>query len=127
MDPQQELFVKLLIELRKEGYRVFDGPIAPEDAKYPFICVGESQQLDDQNKTAVFGAVYQTLHVWHNDMHKRGDLSNILLAIKHICRRLEHTKNFDWTVQGVDQRILTDTTTKEPLLHGVLDVTFKFN
>ena len=127
MDPQQEIFTELLIKLREKGYRVFDGSIAPEDAKYPFICMGESQQADDQNKTSVFGTVYQTLHVWHNDMRKRGELSGILLAIKQICRRLEQTKNFDWIVKDVDQRILIDTTTNTPLLHGVLNITYKFS
>ena len=51
----------------------------------------------------------------------------MLLAIKGVCRKVEHTKNFAWYVANVDQRILADTTTKTPLLHGILDIEFRFS
>ena len=47
--------------------------------------------------------------------------------IKSACRRLDHTENFAWNVRNVNQRILPDTTTKQPLLHGVLEIEFKFS
>nr|DAR25485.1 MAG TPA: hypothetical protein [Caudoviricetes sp.] len=82
---------------------------------------------DDANKTAVFGNVFQTIHIWHNNPRQRGTVSQMLLEIKRICRRLEHTENFAWQLRNVDQRILPDNTTKTPLLHGLLEVEFKFS
>lgn len=127
MDPQQELFAELITKLKEIGYGVYDGVLPPENTLYPFIYLADSQQIDDTNKTAVFGNVYQTIHVWHNDPKQRGTVSAILLAVKDVCRKVRHTKNFSWYVTNIDQRILADDTTKQPLMHGVLDVNFRFS
>lgn len=127
MDPQQELFTWLLTEIRKQGYDVYDGGLPPEGAPYPFVYLADSQQTDQANKNAVFGIVYQTIHVWSNAPGKRGTVSAILLGIKDICRRLEHTPDFSWMVVNINQRILADRTTKRPLLHGILEVEFRFS
>ena len=127
MDPQQELFTELLLELRKLEYDVYDTFLPPEDTPYPFIYLADSQQTDDANKTAVFGNVYQMIHVWHNNPRQRGTVSKMLLDIKKVCYRLKHTENFAWMVQNINQRILPDNTTKTPLLHGLLEVEFKFS
>lgn len=58
---------------------------------------------------------------------QRGTVSGLLLGIKELCYRLESTKNFGWDLRNADQRILADTTTAQPLLHGVLEIEFKFN
>lgn len=127
MDPQQELFTVLKIELEKKGYDVYDGFLPPKDTPYPFIYLADSQQIDDPNKSAVFGNVYQTIHVWHNSPKQRGTVSRILLDIKNTARRIDKTNNFSWFVRNIDQRILADTTTSTPLMHGVLEMEFKFS
>lgn len=126
MDPQQELFTELLLRIKAEGYEVYDGFLPPEGTPYPFVYLADSQQVDDANKSAVFGNVYQTIHIWSNTPKNRGTVSYLLLAIKGICRRLRQTANFEWVLKNVDQRIRPDNTTKEPLLHGILEVEFKF-
>lgn len=93
IDPQQELFTKILKDLSALGFDVYDGFLPPEDTPYPFVYLGEVQQL----------------------------------KIKIACRSIDHTPNFAWSVVHLSQRIITDTTTAAPLLHGVLDVEFKFS
>lgn len=127
MDSQQELFTELLLQIRSLGYDVYDGFLPPEGTPYPFVYLGDNQQNDDANKTAVFGRVYQTIHVWSDNPKRRGEVSSMLLAIKQICRKMEHTANFAWMLQNADQRILPDNTTKQPLLHGVIEAEFKFS
>lgn len=127
MDPQQELFTELLLKLKELGYDVYDTFLPPEDTPYPFIYLADSQQTDDANKMAVFGNVYQTIHVWHNNPRQRGAVSQMLLDIKKVCYRLEHTENFAWMVRNINQRVLPDNTTKTPLLHGLLEAEFKFS
>ena len=127
MDPQQELFTALLVGLKREQFAVYDGLLPPAGTPYPFVYLGDSQLIDEQNKTAVFGNVTQTIHVWINDPRKRGTLSVMMLGIKNFCRRLENTANFGWHVTDITQRIIPDNTTDEPLLHGILDVTFRFS
>lgn len=127
MDPQQELFTRLLLDLKEKGYNVFDGALPPDNTPYPFIYLADSQLIDEANKTAIFGNVSQTIHVWHNSPKERGTVSRMLLDIKDICRKINKTNNFAWSVRNVNQRIITDTTTKRPLLHAVLIVEFNFS
>lgn len=126
MDPQQEIFTALKLGLEAIGHDVYDGVLPPEGTAYPFDYLGECRMSDDANKSAVFGSVYQTIHVFHNDVRKRGTLSQILLDIKTVCRHIDHTANFAWDVRSMSQRILADNTTKTPLLHGVIEVEFHF-
>lgn len=126
-DPQQELFTRLKLDLESLGYAVYDGFLPSENTPYPFIYIGDSQQIDDANKSAVFGSVHQTIHIWHNNPKQRGTVSTMLLAVKIICRKISHTTNFAWTVRNITQNILPDNTTKSPLLHGVLNVEFYFS
>lgn len=127
MDPQQELFSELLLKMKELGYDVYDTFLPPKGTPYPFIYLADSRQTDTPNKTAVFGNVSQTIHIWHNNPRQRGTVSKMLLDIKKICYKLEHTENFAWMVRDVNQRILPDNTTKTPLLHGLLEVEFKFS
>lgn len=127
LDPQQELFTRLYLDLKELGYDVYDGILPPEGTPYPFIYLADNQLIDDANKSAVFGNVTQTIHVWHNNPMQRGTVSAMLLEIKQVCRKIEHTNNFAWHVVGVSQNILPDNSTKTPLLHGVLTVEWKFS
>lgn len=127
MDPQQEIFVRLYEDLKKLGYDVYDTGLPPEGTPYPFVYLADSQQDDEENKTAVFGEVTQIIHVWHDNPGQRGTVSNMLLDIKTACRKIKNTNNFAWYVRRVNQKILQDNTTKTPLLHGYLSVTFKFS
>ena len=127
IDPQQELFTALKISLEEQGLDVYDSVLPPENTPYPFVYLGDCQQVDDANKNAVFGNVYQTIHVWHNNPKQRGTVSEILLKIKTVCRELEHTPNFMFMLTNASQQILSDTTTKTPLLHGVIEIEWKFS
>lgn len=131
MDPQQEIFSALLIALKEKykntGIGVYDTFLPPEGTAYPFVYLGAATQSDQNMKDAVIGNVSQTVHVWHDNPRKRGTVSQIMLDIKTLCRSIEHTKNFGWAVKMTDQRILPDTTTKQPLLHGVLEFEFSFS
>ena len=127
MDPQQELFTKIKTMIEALGYSTYDGFLPPDGTPYPFVYIGESQLIDDANKTAVFGTVNQTIHIWSNTPKKRGTVSSMLLAIKQALRPMEHTDNFSWSLRNVSQQILPDNTTKQPLLHGILELEFYFS
>ena len=127
MDPQQEIFTELLLKIKALGYDVFDGELPPENTPYPFVYLGDMQQTDHSTKTEVIGSTYPSIHIWHSSPKKRGTISKMLQEIKIMCRRIEKTKNYSWFVKNVNQRIITDTTTKTPLLHGILEVEFAFS
>lgn len=126
MDPQQELFSALLVELKKLGYDVYDGALPPKDTPYPFIYLADNQVTDDFGyKNAILADVSQTIHVWHNNIRQRGTVSKMLLDIKRVAFKITKTKSYKWNLNYSDQRILNDDTTETPLLHGVIDFSFK--
>lgn len=127
IDPQQEIFTQIVLALKEKGYAVYDTVLPPEDTPYPFIYIGDNQQIDEPNKTAIFGKVYQTIHIWHDNPKQRGTVSKMLLDIKTACRKIEKTRNFSWSVKITNQRIFADKTTKTPLLHGVIEAECNFS
>lgn len=129
MDPQQELFTAIrsfCVDLFGEG-NVYDGPLPPDGTPYPFVYIADSDLTDQPNKGAVFGLVTQTVHIWHNNPRQRGTVSDIMLRIKQSAHRLRRTGSFSWDFRSTNQRIITDTTTAQPLLHGVLELEFHFS
>lgn len=127
IDPQQEFFARLKLDLEALGFDVYDGFLPPEDTPYPFIYLGDNTQTDKETKKEIIGNVSQTIHVWHNNPKQRGTVSNMVLAVKTACRNIERTTNFAWIVQSMTSNIFPDTTTKTPLLHGVVNVGLKFS
>lgn len=123
IDPQQEVFTALTKALRAKGYDVYDGLLPPDGTPYPFVYMGESMSSDKETKSGCYAVVTQTIHVYSNDVFKRGTLSALLLDIKQTCRTLKLTQ-FGINVTNVNQQILNDTTTATPLVHGILDVEF---
>lgn len=127
MDPQQELFTQVKLSLEAIGYAVYDGFLPPDGTPYPFVYLGDFQQTDSANKSQINGFVYATIHVWSNTPKNRGTVSQILLDVKNACRKIDHTSNFAWSVRNINQRIISDNTTKTPLLHGVIEAGFYFS
>lgn len=124
MDIQQAVFTQLKIDIESLGYDVYDGELPPEGTTYPFVYLGNSNQSDNSTKAGNIGTVSQMIHVWHNDVQKRGTVSAMLADIKDVCRKLE--RKYPVILSGMTQDILPDNTTTQPLLHGVLTVNFKF-
>ena len=127
IDPQQEIFIIYENTLKQMGYDVYDGSLPPENTPYPFIYLGAFSQSDVMHKNAVTGFVYPTIHVWHNNIDQRGTVSKILFDIKKVIYQTEKTTNYEWIIQSLDERIISDTTTTTPLLHGVVEATLKFS
>lgn len=127
MDPQQEIFTAILMALRASPYDVYDGHLPPKGTSYPFIYVANNQLIESINKGAVFGNVVQHIDIYTNDPKNRGTTSVMALAVKNLCRHIEHTNNFSWDLVDTVQRSLPDNTTDEPLLHVSLDLTFTFS
>lgn len=128
MDAQQELFSTILKKLKAEFESVYDGFLPPEGTEYPFIYLLNSTQNDlSKVKFERMGTVYQTVEVWGNNPNNRGAISNMLMRIKSICAGIDRTENFSWVLKSINQEILADSSTKEPLMHGILELEFSFS
>lgn len=122
MDAQQTLFTYLLQAL-KQKYDVYDGALPPKSTPYPFVYLGDNQSVDVIYKCAYADMIYQTIHVWHNDPKKRGTLSAIMDDIRQVCRDIE--KKDGWLLTSYSAQIVPDDTTSEPLMHGIINATFR--
>jgi len=131
MDPQQELFTELLVQIKakgkEKGYEVYDDGLPPDGTPYPFVYIADFRQRDTDTKTQVIGSVYPTIHVWHGCAKQRGTVSSILMDIKGICRNIRRTNSYGWLVRNIEQNIINDNSTKRTLLHGILTMEFKFS
>ena len=127
IDPQQEFFSRVKQDIEALGYSVHDGFMPPDGTPYPFVYLGDMRQADTETKRELYGTVYFTIHVWSNNPKKRGTLSGMLLNCKTVCRKITHTANYAWMIRNVNQQIFPDTTTKAPLLHGVIEVEAVFS
>ena len=127
IDPQQEIFTAYKLALEAKGYDVYDGALPTENTPYPFIYLGDFRESDSQLKNAVVGYVYPTIHVWHNNINQRGTVSRIILDVKKTIMGLDKTANFNWLMQALNGQIISDNTTKTPLLHGIVEATLKFS
>ena len=128
MSPQQEIFAAvrgICVNLFGES-NVFDY-LPPEETPYPFVFVGEQLSNDQRNKSAVFGTVNQTVHVYHNDYKRRGSTTNMIMAVQTAIRALKSTAHFHVDVRSINGQVLPDNTTATPLLHGIIEIEFYFN
>lgn len=126
MSPQQQIFTacrKIAIEVINET-QVIDR--LDQKASYPLIYIGEQSSQDEENKSAVFGRVQQTLHFYDDDLEKRGRLSLLMDQTIRRLRRLESVQNYGLNLENVRTRMISDTSSERTLLHGVLELEFKF-
>lgn len=76
-DPQQELFSTIKTELEDKGYEVYDGVLPHENTPYPFIYLGNMQQIDNEAK-AQFLAAYIKLSTF-------GTIRLKIAVLFHLC------------------------------------------
>lgn len=126
-NPLQQLYTALLLKLnRTYPNMVYDGWMPPADTPYPFIFLGDVYDSADLSKKLnLFGRATVTVHVWHNDFRKRGDLSTMMLKIRMMARNIE-TDGYGWCLTDCEERYVKDTSTKDALLHGVLSISYKY-
>ena len=127
-DPQQVMFTAIrqgCVALFGED-KVYDSGLPPDGTPYPFVYLADNQFVDDAgNKSLVIGNNYQTIHIWHDNPDERGTVSGMIAQVKSMCRKIRNTASFSWDFRNSDARILTDMTTKAPLLHAVITVEHK--
>lgn len=123
MDPQQIIFTKMMLELKKKGLTVYDGEL-PQKATYPFVYMGENQIVDRNRKGVIQGTVYQTIDVWHNNPKKRGTLSEVVATVKETAREVADAPG--WCLTTCSSSIRNDNSTDKPLVRGIIELGFEF-
>lgn len=125
--PEQELFDQLYIESDALGYDTYDHlPLRNENAKYPFVVIGDIQQIPINYKTALGGTITITLHVW-GDGESRFQVSQMLNHLAKLGEGVLISDHFRFVgrFNQENRQINTDTSVPDTVLqHGILTLVF---
>lgn len=123
--PQQYIFDEVFIQSLNLGYETFDY-LPPDSVGYPFVFIGEQFDEDVATKSVIYGFVNQTIHIYHS-RKKRRELTDMMNTLKAALRRLKNAGPYHIAVRSINAQTIFDNSTPEPLLHGIIEVEFRFN
>lgn len=124
--PDQELYDEVYKICQVLGYNVFTY-LPPDKTTYPFVYIGESQELPQATKSVLVGTVQLNIHIY--GLHtKRKQVSDMKGAILWELRKLRQSKNFNWKISNnqTQPQMLQDTTTNTALWHCVIPLEMRF-
>ena len=125
--PDQELFDCIYQHSEDMGFNTYDHlPLRTENASYPFVEVGDVQQINIANKTAIGAQLNITLNVW-GGAEDRFVVSQISEQLSELANDVLLTDHFRFVghPSRTDKQILTDTSVPDTVLkHGIVALVF---
>lgn len=125
--PDQELFDYIYSASQEMGFDTYDHlPMQSENAAYPFVNIGDVQQLNIANKTAIGAELHITLNVWGN-AESRFTVSQMSEKLSELANRVLITDHFRFVGRPsrTDKQIITDTSIPDTVLkHGIVMLVF---
>lgn len=125
--PDQELFDYIYNASQEMGFDTYDHlPIQSENASYPFVNIGDVQQLNIANKTAIWAELHITLNIW-GDGESRFVVSQMSEQLAELANRVLITDHFRFIGRPsrTDKQIITDTSVPDTVLkHGIVMLVF---
>lgn len=125
--PDQELFDYVYSASQEMGFDTYDHlPMQSENAAYPFVNIGDVQQLNIANKTAIGAELHITLNVWGN-AESRFTVSQMSEKLSELANRVLITDHFRFVGRPsrTDKQIITDTSVPDTVLkHGIVMLVF---
>lgn len=125
--PDQELFDYIYSASQEMGFDTYDHlPIQSENASYPFVNIGNVQQLNIANKTAIGAELHITLNIW-GDGESRFVVSQMSEQLAELANRVLITDHFRFIGRPsrTDKQIITDTSVPDTVLkHGIVMLVF---
>lgn len=122
MTPNHELF-RLIYQMAEAREKTFD--FLPEaGTKYPFIYIGENTAQEAQNND-LWGTVGQTVHIYAT-REQRAYLDDISAYLETLVKNISGKWEYNLQHTNTNKQIIPDNTDVQPLLHGVLDVSFTY-
>lgn len=125
--PDQELFDYMYSASQEMGFDTYDHlPMQSENASYPFVNIGDVQQLNITNKTAIGAELHITLNIW-GDGESRFVVSQMSEQLAELANRVLITDHFRFIGRPsrTDKQIITDTSVPDTVLkHGIVMLVF---
>lgn len=123
-NPYDEIFNKVIELSKKLGYSTFD--YQPDNEQgYPFVFVGNQQNIDIQTKTRMLGITHIQIDVY-TEHQFRSEVSSIMDSLTKALYECHSTDHFSIELTDSENRMMADTTTEIPLWHGILELDIKY-
>lgn len=128
MDAQQKLFTGLKLKIEDLGLSVYEGGMPPENTPYPFVYLADNTMTDTMIKgSGGIGTVSQSIHIWQNNPNKRGTLSRLSAEVMDVLREFDEYNGTGYTLRSLSQKIISDTSTAEPLMHAIIEAEYYYS
>lgn len=122
--PRQLLYDTVFERLSMLGFVVFD-KLPMEEVPYPFIVIKNNlSEYDKRQKSNRSMALSLKIDTWHLS-DNRGEHDKTLTQIEQSLFSLVSIEGLPLVVRDLRTNEMTDTTTKDSLLHGIIDVTYQ--
>lgn len=122
--PRQLLYDTIFERLSMLGFVVFD-KLPMEEVPYPFIVIKNNlSEYDKRQKSNRSMALSLKIDTWHLS-DNRGEHDKTLTQIEQSLFSLVSIEGLPLMVRDLRTNEMTDTTTKDSLLHGIIDVTYQ--
>ena len=121
MTPQHAIFRQLFAECKSISIDTYD--YLPDfDSKYPFIYVGEAINTTVVNND-LMGQVAQTIHIYA-ERTQRKRLDQLITQLFNIVSNLREVYEYNVSIRGIQQQIISDNSTNKILLHGIIEISY---
>lgn len=122
--PRQLLYDTVFERLSMLGFVVYD-KLPMEEAPYPFVVIknnlSEYDKRHKSNRSMTHSLKIDTWHLSDN----RGEHDKTLTQIEQSLFSLVSIEGLPLMVRDLRTNEMTDITTKDSLLHGIIDVTYQ--
>lgn len=122
--PRQLLYDTVFERLSMLGFIVYD-KLPMEEVPYPFIVIKNNlSEYDKRQKSNRSMALSLKIDTWHLS-DNRGEHDKTLTQIEQSLFSLVSIEGLPLMVRDLRTNEMTDSTTKDSLLHGIIDVTYQ--
>lgn len=123
--PEQELFDELYEICQQACSRTFDY-LPMNEVEYPFIQLGNTQQVDIGYKNTRGAILTQTINVW-GTLKMRFRVTSMMEEINQMASGTLYTDHFRFVSRAsrTDKQIMNDTSVPDTVLvHGIMTLVF---
>lgn len=125
--PDQAIHDVLFSVSLQLGYNTFNY-LPANDAKYPFVYIGEVFMQSRRTKSHLFGDYQVTVHVYANDPKRdRKVVTDIMNQITHAYYRLESANDYQVIPKRHNAQVINENASGQDFVHGVLELDMTIN
>lgn len=94
--------------------------------EYPIVYIGECFSDDIKTKWGYGAAVRMTIHFYSDEYTKRGSFSELINECLQRIKEKKKENGYRFSLKDSHIQVMGDISTEKLLLHGILELDFRF-